>query len=148
MNPTNTIFDAKRLIGRNYSDTAVQSDMKHWPFRVINSGGKPKLQVEHKTEEKNFTPEEISAMILTKMKETAESYLGHEVKDAVVIASYHPSIFCSLSLRIIEICWHSHHCILYFMSKIRFCSFLHLRQYHGTYLFRSEILLFCLVFHL
>jgi len=84
MNPANTIFDAKRLIGRNYSDTAVQSDMKHWPFRVINSGGKPKLQVEHKTEEKNFTPEEISAMILTKMKETAESYLGHEVKDAVV----------------------------------------------------------------
>merc|ERR1712012_1011753 len=81
---TDTIFDAKRLIGRNYSDTAVQSDMKHWPFRVINSGGKPKLQVEHKTEEKNFTPEEISAMILTKMKETAESYLGHEVKDAVV----------------------------------------------------------------
>ena len=77
MNPANTIFDAKRLIGRNYSDTAVQSDMKHWPFRVINSGGKPKLQVEHKTEEKNFTPEEISAMILTKMKETAESYLGH-----------------------------------------------------------------------
>merc|ERR1712013_604212 len=84
MNPANTIFDAKRLIGRNYSDTAVQSDMKHWPFRVINSGGKPKLQVEHKKEEKNFTPEEISAMILTKMKETAESYLGHEVKDAVV----------------------------------------------------------------
>merc|ERR1712013_465533 len=84
MNPANTIFDAKRLIGRNYSDTAVQSDMKHWPFRVINSGGKSKLQVEHKTEEKNFTPEEISAMILTKMKETAESYLGHELKDAVV----------------------------------------------------------------
>merc|ERR1739842_234335 len=84
MNPSNTIFDAKRLIGRNYSDSTVQSDMKHWPFRVISEGGKPKLQVEYKTEEKNFTPEEISSMILTKMKETAESYLGHEVKDAVV----------------------------------------------------------------
>merc|ERR1712002_332575 len=84
MNPSNTIFDAKRLIGRNYSDSAVQSDMKHWPFRVVSNGGKPKLQVEYKTEEKNFTPEEISSMVLTKMKETAESYLGHEVKDAVV----------------------------------------------------------------
>jgi len=84
MNPANTIFDAKRLIGRNFSDTAVQSDMKHWPFRVVSNGGKPKLQVEYKTEQKDFTPEEISSMVLTKMKETAESYLGHEVKDAVV----------------------------------------------------------------
>jgi len=84
MNPANTIFDAKRLIGRKYSDTAVQSDMKHWPFKVISVGGKPKLQVEYKTEEKDFTPEEVSSMVLTKMKETAESYLGHEVKDAVV----------------------------------------------------------------
>merc|ERR1712072_684811 len=83
MNPSNTIFDAKRLIGRNYSDSAV-SDMKHWPFRVISEVGKPKLQVEYKTEEKKFTPEEISSMILTKMKETAESYLGHEVKDALI----------------------------------------------------------------
>merc|ERR1711874_387292 len=84
MNPANTIFDAKRLIGRKYSDTAVQSDMKHWPFKVISVGEKPKLQVEYKTEEKDFTPEEVSAMVLTKMKETAESYLGQEVKDAVV----------------------------------------------------------------
>merc|ERR1711884_571304 len=60
MNPTNTVFDAKRLIGRNFDDTTVQSDMKHWPFKVINVSGKPKLQVEHKSEEKNFTPEEIS----------------------------------------------------------------------------------------
>merc|ERR1712227_731194 len=73
MNPTNTIFDAKRLIGRNFNDSSVQSDMKHWPFKV-----------ENKSEEKKFTPEEISAMVLTKMKETAESYLGQEVKDAVV----------------------------------------------------------------
>merc|ERR1712012_1388683 len=81
---TDTIFDAKRLIGRQYQDSTVQSDMKHWPFKVNNSGGKPRLQVEYKAEEKNFTPEEISAMVLTKMKETAESYLGQEVKDAVV----------------------------------------------------------------
>jgi len=84
MNPANTIFDAKRLIGRNFTDTTVQSDMKHWPFKVTNVAGKPKLVVEYKSEEKNFTPEEISSMVLTKMKETAESYLGHEVKDAVV----------------------------------------------------------------
>merc|ERR1711902_176373 len=84
MNPTNTIFDAKRLIGRKYQDSTVQSDMKHWPFKVNNAGGKPRLQVEYKAEEKNFTPEEISAMVLTKMKETAESYLGQDVKDAVV----------------------------------------------------------------
>merc|ERR1712172_341757 len=84
MNPTNTIFDAKRLIGRQFQDRTVQSDMKHWPFQVTNAGGKPRLQVEYKAEDKSFTPEEISAMVLTKMKETAESYLGQEVKDAVV----------------------------------------------------------------
>merc|ERR1712172_403378 len=84
MNPTNTIFDAKRLIGRQFQDRTVQSDMKHWPFQVTNAGGKPRLQVEYKAEDKSFTPEEISAMVLTKMKETAEAYLGHEVKDAVV----------------------------------------------------------------
>jgi len=84
MNPCNTIFDAKRLIGRDFSDPTVQADMKHWPFKVDNYRGKPKLHVEYKSEEKSFTPEEISAMVLTKMKETAESYLGYEVKDAVV----------------------------------------------------------------
>merc|ERR1711988_1176222 len=84
INPTNTIFDAKRLIGRKYQDSTVQSDMKHWPFKVSNAGKKPKIQVEFKCEQKTFTPEEISAMVLTKMKETAESYLGQEVKDAVV----------------------------------------------------------------
>jgi len=84
MNPNNTIFDAKRLIGRKFDDSTVQADMKHWPFKVINSAGKPKLEVEFKNEEKQFTPEEVSAMILIKMKETAEAYLGHTVKDAVV----------------------------------------------------------------
>jgi len=84
INPTNTIFDAKRLIGRKFDDATVQADMKHWPFKVIKVGDKPKLEVEYKNEEKTFTPEEISAMVLTKMKETAEAYLGMEVKDAVV----------------------------------------------------------------
>merc|ERR1712107_537647 len=77
MNPNNTIFDAKRLIGRKFNDSTVAADMKHWPFKVVNSGGKPKLEVDYKNEEKQFTPEEISAMVLVKMKETAEAYLGH-----------------------------------------------------------------------
>ena len=85
INPTNTIFDAKRLIGRKFADTTVQSDMKHWPFKVVDSGSLPKLEIEYKNETKTFTPEEISSMVLTKMKETAEAYLGHDVKDAVVV---------------------------------------------------------------
>eukprot|EP00092_Neocalanus_flemingeri_P030593 GFUD01033217.1.p1 GENE.GFUD01033217.1~~GFUD01033217.1.p1 ORF type:complete len:657 (-),score=190.36 GFUD01033217.1:100-2070(-) len=84
INPTNTIFDAKRLIGRKFEDATVQADMKHWPFTVVDNLTKPKLQVEYQNETKSFTPEEISAMVLTKMKETAEAYLGCEVKDAVV----------------------------------------------------------------
>jgi len=85
MNPSNTIFDAKRLIGRKFDDATVQKDIKLWPFKVIkDSGNKPKMEVEHKYESKTFTPEEISAMILTKMKETAEAHLGHKVTDAVV----------------------------------------------------------------
>jgi len=84
MNPSNTIFDAKRLIGRKYEDPAIQKDMKHWPFNVNNDGGKPKLQVEHRCELKSFTPEEISSMVLIKMKETAEAHLGQSVKDAVI----------------------------------------------------------------
>ncbi|XP_064119547.1 heat shock 70 kDa protein cognate 4-like [Macrobrachium nipponense] len=84
MNPNNTVFDAKRLIGRKFEDPTVQSDMKHWPFTVVNEGGKPKLRVEFKGETKTFNPEEISSMVLTKMKETAEAYLGKTVKDAVI----------------------------------------------------------------
>uniref|UniRef100_A0A8C9G2U5 Heat shock protein family A (Hsp70) member 8 n=1 Tax=Pavo cristatus TaxID=9049 RepID=A0A8C9G2U5_PAVCR len=75
MNPTNTVFDAKRLIGRRFDDSVVQSDMKHWPFTVVNDAGRPKVQVEYKGETKSFYPEEISSMVLTKMKEIAEAYL-------------------------------------------------------------------------
>ncbi|KAK6083597.1 hsp70-like protein [Seiridium cupressi] len=84
MNPANTVFDAKRLIGRKFSDQEVQADMKHFPFKVIDKGGKPVVEVEYKGENKNFTPEEISSMILIKMRETAESYLGGTVNNAVI----------------------------------------------------------------
>jgi L1 cell adhesion molecule like protein len=84
MNPHNTVFDAKRLIGRRFQDAEVQADMKHWPFKVLNKDTKPIVQVEYKGEEKTFTPEEISSMILTKMRETAEAYLGGTIKNAVV----------------------------------------------------------------
>ncbi|KAJ0163206.1 Heat shock 70 kDa protein, partial [Colletotrichum tanaceti] len=84
MNPHNTVFDAKRLIGRKFSDSEVQADMKHFPFKVVDKGGKPNIEVEFKGETKTFTPEEISAMILVKMRETAESFLGGQVNNAVV----------------------------------------------------------------
>jgi L1 cell adhesion molecule like protein len=84
-NPANTVFDAKRLIGRKFTDSIVQSDMKHWPFKVKEgNGGKPTIVVESKGETKEFLAEEISAAVLTKMKQTAEAFLGHEVRDAVV----------------------------------------------------------------
>lgn len=83
-NPTNTVFDAKRLIGRRFDESTVQSDMKLWPFKVVNSSGKPKIQVEFKNELKMFAPEEISSMVLIKMKETAEAYLGGKVRNAVI----------------------------------------------------------------
>lgn len=84
MNPKNTIFDAKRLIGRKFDESSVQSDMKHWPFKVLNKQGKPMVQVEYKNEIKTFSPEEISSMVLTKMKETAEAFLGEKVTQAVI----------------------------------------------------------------
>ena len=85
MNPTNTVFDAKRLIGRKFTDGVVQADMKHWPFKVITRGDeKPIIEVQFRGETKTFNPEEISSMVLVKMREIAESYLGKEVKKAVV----------------------------------------------------------------
>ncbi|CAP31983.1 Protein CBR-HSP-4 [Caenorhabditis briggsae] len=84
INPENTIFDAKRLIGRFYNDKTVQDDIKHWPFKIVDKSNKPTVEVKVGSESKQFTPEEVSAMVLTKMKHIAESYLGHEVKNAVV----------------------------------------------------------------
>jgi L1 cell adhesion molecule like protein len=84
-NPSNTVFDAKRFIGRKFSDPVLQNDIKHFPFKVVaDKDDKPLIQVKYKNEKRTFQPEEISAMILSKMKEIAESYLGEEVKDAVV----------------------------------------------------------------
>lgn len=83
-NPTNTVFDAKRLIGQKFNDPNVQSDMKHFTYKVINKDSKPFIEVEFKNEKKTFSPEEISAMILCKMKEIAEAFLGETVTDAVV----------------------------------------------------------------
>ncbi len=83
-NPENTIFDAKRLIGRNYNDSATQNDIKHFPFKVIDKNNKPIIQAMYKNELKNFQPEEISSMILVKMKEIAEEYLGEKVEKAVI----------------------------------------------------------------
>ena len=84
LNPTNTVYDAKRLIGRRYTDAAVQHDMKLWPFKLVSVDGKPNIQVEAMGSTKTYSPEEISAMILVKMKETAETFLGREVTNAVV----------------------------------------------------------------
>jgi L1 cell adhesion molecule like protein len=84
MNPENTIFDAKRLIGRKWDDEIVEKDRKLWPFEIVKDGEKPKIQVMYKGEKKTFFPEEISSMVLTKMKETADAYLGQKVTDAVV----------------------------------------------------------------
>ena len=83
-NPENTIFDAKRLIGRIYSDKSTQDDIKHFPFKVIDKNNKPLIQATYKGELKEFQPEEISSMVLIKMKETAEAYLGTKVDSAVI----------------------------------------------------------------
>lgn len=84
MNPENTIFDAKRLIGRAFNDPTVQADMKHWPFRVVDNNGKPYVEVTYNSEKRQYSPEQISSMVLTKMKQTASTFLGYEVTDAVI----------------------------------------------------------------
>jgi L1 cell adhesion molecule like protein len=83
-NPSNTVFDAKRLIGRKFDDPVVQAEKKLWPFKVVDSGGKPKIEVSWKGTTHQFLPEEVSAAVLQKMKATAEAFLGTSVKDAVV----------------------------------------------------------------
>uniref|UniRef100_A0A8C5VG41 Heat shock cognate 71 kDa protein n=1 Tax=Microcebus murinus TaxID=30608 RepID=A0A8C5VG41_MICMU len=83
----NRVFDAKCLIGRRFDDAVVQSDMKHWPFMVVDDAGRPKVQVEYKGETKSFYPEGVTSMILTKVKEITEAYLGKTAtKDAGTIA--------------------------------------------------------------
>merc|ERR1719461_2028326 len=83
-NPQNTVYDAKRLIGRKYSDRTVKADMKLWPFELIDKNGKPYVKVEYKGATKEYAAEEISAMVLQKMKSIAEDYLGKEVTHAVI----------------------------------------------------------------
>jgi L1 cell adhesion molecule like protein len=84
-NPENTVFDAKRLIGRKFDDKDIQADIKHWPF-IVERGAddKPVIVVQYMGEKKKFQPEQISSMVLIKMKETAEAYLNKKIKDAVV----------------------------------------------------------------
>merc|ERR1719355_349000 len=82
--PTQTLFDVKRLIGRRFKDSTVQKDMKLLPFKIVEKGGKPAISVLVNGAEKTMAPEEVSSMVLTKMKETAENYLGKEVKHAVI----------------------------------------------------------------
>lgn len=83
-NPKNTVYDAKRMIGRNYNDDGMQEEIKHYSYNVINKNNKPIIDVEYKNERKQFTPEEISSMILYKMKEVSEAFLGETIKDAVI----------------------------------------------------------------
>ena len=84
LNPTNTVFDAKRLIGRRFDEESVQNDMKTWPFKVIDVAGSPMIEVEYLGETKTFSPQEISSMVLIKMKEIAEAKIGKKVEKAVI----------------------------------------------------------------
>lgn len=99
-NPENTVFDAKRLIGREWSDSTVVQDMKLFPFKVVNKNNKPHIQVATQQGDKVFAPEEISAMVLGKMKETAEAYLGKKVTHAVVTV---PAYFNDAQRQVLEI---------------------------------------------
>ena len=83
-NIQNTVYEIKRMMGREYNDSTVQRDMKLLPYKIVNDNGKPRVEVTYKNETKQFTPEEVSAMILTKMKTIAENYLGEKVSNAVI----------------------------------------------------------------
>jgi heat shock protein 1/8 len=84
INPKNTIFDAKRFIGRDFNDPIVQADIPNYPFKIVNVNGKPRFEVEFKSEIKQFSPEEIGSMVLSEMKTIAENYLGEKVSKAVI----------------------------------------------------------------
>jgi heat shock protein 5 len=84
MNPENTVYDAKRLMGRRFDEKDIQSDIKYWPFKVVNSDGKPKVRVTREGKSKDMAPEEVSALVLGYMKETAEAFLGQKVTHAVI----------------------------------------------------------------
>ncbi|KAA0186960.1 hypothetical protein HAZT_HAZT004023 [Hyalella azteca] len=84
MNPANTVYEVKRLIGRKFGDEAVQNKLPHWPYRVVDDSGNPKICVQYLKEEKFFAPEEISAIVLSKMKDIAEIFLGCKVRKAVI----------------------------------------------------------------
>ena len=95
-NPQTTIFEAKRLIGRRFNDVEVQADIKHWPFKVVDRKSKPVLKFDWRKEPQQVTPEEISSMILSKLRDTAEGYLGETVKNAVISV---PTYFCDSQRR-------------------------------------------------
>ncbi|KAF5662291.1 heat shock ssb1, partial [Fusarium heterosporum] len=84
MNPRNTVFDAKRLIGRRFDDPTVKKDIESWPFKIVDDNGSPKIEVEYLGENKQFSAQEISSMVLTKMKEIAATKLGKKVEKAVI----------------------------------------------------------------
>ncbi|KAH3672769.1 hypothetical protein WICMUC_004175 [Wickerhamomyces mucosus] len=84
LNPKNTVFDAKRLIGRRFDEDSVQKDIKTWPFKVVEKNEAPIIEVEYLGEQKQFSPQEISSMVLTKMKEIAEAKIGQKVEKAVI----------------------------------------------------------------
>jgi heat shock 70kDa protein 1/2/6/8 len=118
MNPKNTIFDAKRLIGRNFTDKNVQQDMRTWPFRVVDDGkNKPVIEAQYLGETKRFRPEEISSMVLMKMKQTAEDFLGQPVKNAVVTV---PAYFNGMYIYIYI---HAHFSVLSRLLVLFFFSF-------------------------
>jgi len=87
-NPQRTVYDVKRMIGRKWSDKDVQNDRKHFPFTVKNKDGKPVVSVEVAGKDRTFTPEEVSAMVLGKMRDVAEAYLGKKVDNAVVTGKF------------------------------------------------------------
>jgi len=99
LNPKNTVFNIGRLIGRKFDDATIQADMRYIPYKIVNDGGKPKVQIEYKKEIKLFTPQEILTMILSKMKKLAETYLGGKVFEAVIVVPAYFNFSQRLAIR-------------------------------------------------